>query len=32
MVLSGCHTYTIETSNIKEASKETGASYMRLED
>ncbi|WP_369406595.1 hypothetical protein [Campylobacter concisus] len=32
MVLSGCHTYTIETNKIKEASKEAGASYMSIED
>lgn len=31
IVLSGCHTYAIETNKIKEASKEAGASYMSLE-
>ena len=31
IVLSGCHTYAIETNKIKEASKEAGVSYMSLE-
>ena len=31
VVLSGCHTYAIETNKIKEASKEAGVSYMSLE-
>ncbi len=31
VVLSGCHTYAIETNKIKEASKEAGANYMSLE-
>ena len=31
VVLSGCHTYAIETNRIKEASKEAGVSYMSLE-
>ena len=30
-VLSGCHTYAIETNRIKEASREAGANYMSLE-
>ena len=31
VVLSGCHTYAIETNKIKEASREAGANYMSLE-
>ncbi|WP_429801802.1 2-hydroxyacyl-CoA dehydratase [Campylobacter concisus] len=31
IVLSGCHTYAIETNKIKEASKEASVSYMSLE-
>ena len=31
IVLSGCHTYAIETNKIKEASREAGANYMSLE-
>lgn len=31
IVLSGCHTYAIETNKIREASKEAGANYMSLE-
>ena len=31
VVLSGCHTYAIETNKIKETSKEAGVSYMSLE-
>jgi len=31
VVLSGCHTYAIETNRIKEASREAGANYMSLE-
>lgn len=31
VVLSGCHTYAIETNRIKEARKEAGVSYMSLE-
>ena len=31
VVLSGCHTYAIETNKIKKASKEAGVSYMSLE-
>ena len=30
VVLSGCHTYAIETNKIKEASREAGANYMSL--
>lgn len=32
IVLSGCHTYAIETNKIKETSKEADVSYMGLED
>ncbi len=31
VVLSGCHTYAIETNKIKEASREAGVNYMLLE-
>ena len=31
VVLSGCHTYAIETNKIKGASREAGANYMSLE-
>lgn len=31
VVLSGCHTYAIETNKIKEASREVGVNYMSLE-
>lgn len=31
VVLSGCHTYAIETAKMREASREAGANYMSLE-
>ncbi|MDO5045695.1 double-cubane-cluster-containing anaerobic reductase [Campylobacter sp.] len=31
IILSGCHTYAIETTKIRETSKEAGANYMSLE-
>ena len=31
VVLSGCHTYAIETNRMKEASREAGVNYMSLE-